>query len=176
MYRAAYRRFSDGHESILLTHSIQGTTGQQDDFSGIRWYELRTSGEFPYIYQQGTFVPDTNYRWMGAIAMDGVGDIAVGFSLSSNVNYPSIFITGREPGDPLGTMEQEATILRGSGSQLPTTCVNGQPCGDRWGDYSGMSVDPVDGCTFWYTNEYLPSSGDFNWHTRIATFKFPSCQ
>jgi hypothetical protein len=98
--------------------------------------------------------------------MDKLGDIAVGYSLSSNVNYPSIRITGRVPSDPLGTMEQELTIVNGTGSQT----------GKRWGDYDSVTVDPVDGCTFWYTNEYLPSSGYGNWHTRIATFKVSSCQ
>ncbi len=173
MDRAAYRHFyTAGYEDIVLTHSVQGTYGQQDDYSGIRWYELRWSPftDNPTIYQQGTFRPNTNYRWMGSIAMDGAGDIAVGFSLSSNLNHPSIFVTGRTPSDAPGTMEQDIAVIRGSGSQV------GDQNADRWGDYSSMTVDSVDDCTFWYTNEYLPSNGEYDaWHTRIATFKFPGC-
>ena len=166
MYRAPFRQFSD-HESVVLTHSVQGTTGQQDDYSGIRWYEIRVDSTVPSfsIYQQGTFKPDTNYRWMGSIAQDAAGDMGLGFSLSSNVNYPSIFVTGRTPADPLGTMEKEAAVVRPTGAQVGSS---------RWGDYDSMSVDPVDDCTFWYTNEYLPSTG-LSWHTRIVTFKFPTC-
>jgi len=167
MNRAAYR-YINGYESIVLTHSVQGTSGQQNNYSGIRWYELRayTNG-YATIYQQGTYKPDTNYRWMGSIAQDKVGDIAVGYSFSSNVNYPSIVITGRTPSDPLGTMEDEVYPIRGTGSQTGD---------DRWGDYDSMTLDPVDDCTFWYTNEYLTNSGNYNWKTRIATIKFSGCQ
>ena len=105
---------------------------------------------------------------MGSIAMDKVGDIALGYSASSNSIYPSIRYTGRVPTDPLGTLQAETSILIGGGSQLRNL--------SRWGDYSAMTVDPVDDCTFWYTNEYLKASGTFNWSTRIASFKFPGCQ
>jgi hypothetical protein len=105
---------------------------------------------------------------MGSIAMDKVGNIAVGYSESSSSVFPSIFITGRVPTDTLGTLQGENTILNGAGSQLPNL--------SRWGDYSSMSVDPVDDCTFWYTTEYLKNSGIFNWSTRIASFKLQGCQ
>jgi hypothetical protein len=160
MYRLAYRHFSDGHESIVVTHSVGSP-------SGIRWYEIRGPGSASLVYQQGTFRPDSNYRWMGSIAMDKVGDIAVGYSVSSSSMYPAIRYTGRVPSDPLGTMETEKTIIQGTGSQTNS---------NRWGDYTSMFVDPTDDCTFWYTNEYLVNNGSNNWHTRIASFKFSLCQ
>src|SRR5664279_1834825 len=104
---------------------------------------------------------------MGSIAMDKAGDIALGYSASSASVYPSIRYTGRIPTDPLGKMEAESIVQAGSGSQLQNL--------SRWGDYSAMTVDPVDDCTFWYTNEYLKMSGDFNWSTWITSFKFPGC-
>jgi hypothetical protein len=104
---------------------------------------------------------------MGSIAMDKLGNIALGYSASSSSVYPSIRFTGRIPTDPLGTMESESSILAGSGSQ------NGNL--HRWGDYSALTVDPADDCTFWYTNEYEKVSGSFNWSTRIASFKLPGC-
>jgi hypothetical protein len=131
---------------------------------------LRSPGGTPTVYQQGTYAPDAKYRWMGSIAMDQNGDIALGYSISSGSTFPSINYTGRVPTDPLGTMEAEKTIIAGGGSQLPS---HGNL--NRWGDYSSMSIDPVDDCTFWYTNQYLPNSGSFNWSTRIASFKFPTC-
>src|SRR5207302_392645 len=112
---------------------------------------------------------DSQYRWMGSIAMDQSGDIAVGYSASSSSNFPAVRYTGRVPSDPAGTMESENSIIEGTGSQ---TNGNG---GSRWGDYSSMSIDPVDDCTFWYTNEYLTANGSFNWKTRIASLKFTSC-
>jgi hypothetical protein len=99
--------------------------------------------------------------------MDKVGDIALGYSASSSSILPSIRYTGRVPTDPLGQMQTENIIQNGGGSQ--TGGLN------RWGDYSSISIDPVDDCTFWYTTEYLKSSGSFNWSTRIASFKFPGC-
>ena len=162
MYRLSYRNFGD-HESLLVNHSV--TAGSS---VGVRWYELRNPNGTPTVYQQGTYAPDSSYRWMGSLAMDRTGNIALGYSVSSANSFPSIRYTGRLAGDPLGVMTQgEGTVVAGGGSQ------NGGL--SRWGDYTSMSVDPADDCTFWYTDEYLASSGSFNWHTRIASFRFPSC-
>ncbi len=161
MYRLAYRNFGD-HESLVVDHSVKAGSG-----SGVRWYEVRSPGTTPTLYQSGTFAPDSAYRWMGSVAMDKVGDIAVGYSVSSSTKYPTIAYTGRVPTDALGTMEGEKIVKAGAGSQ------NGGL--NRWGDYSGMSLDPSDDCTFFYTNEYLKASGSFNWSTEINSFKFPGC-
>jgi hypothetical protein len=161
MSRLAYRNFGD-RESLVVTHSVVGGTSV-----GARWYELRVSSNGNLsVFQQGTYAPDSAYRWMGSIAMDQSGDIALGYSVSSSSLRPSIRYTGRRPSDPPGQMPQgEATIMSGAGSQTNDT---------RWGDYTQMSVDP-NGCTFWYVNEYLPINGMINWHTRIASFRFNSC-
>jgi len=135
--------------------------------TGIRWYEIRSPGASPVVFQQGTFAPDTSFRWMGSAAMDHVGNIAVGYSVSSTALNPAIRFTGRAPADPLGTLGTELAIQAGTGSQLTGL--------SRWGDYSSISVDPVDDCTFWYTTEYLKANGTFNWSTRIANFKFAGC-
>src|SRR5665647_1375325 len=128
---------------------------------------IRDSGS-PTVFQQGTYAPaDATYRWMGSIAMDHAGDMAMGYSASSGSDYPSIRYTGRTRDYTTDSMEAERIIQAGGGSQLPTL--------SRWGDYSAMTVDPVDDCTFWYTNEYLTTSGDFNWSTWITSFKFPGC-
>src|SRR5207237_9879200 len=110
--------------------------------------------------------PDDSYRWMGSIAMDKAGNIALGYSLSSSTIFPSINFTGRIPPDPLGTMETESTIVNGTGSQLDTV--------NRWGDYTSMATD-ADGCNFWYTNQYYQTTSSFNWSTRIASIRFPTC-
>jgi len=162
MFRAPYRNF-DGHESVALSHTV--SSGGR---IGMRWYEIRDPGGTPVLYQEGTYAPDTNARWMGAVAMDSAGNMGLGYSVSSTSTYPSIRYTGRLASDPLGEMSQgETSIIAGTGYQVSTY--------NRWGDYSTMSVDPVDDCTFWYTQEYIASSGSFNWHTRIASFKFDSC-
>jgi len=161
MHRLAYRNFGD-HESLLVNHSVTAGTSV-----GVRWYELRGISGTPVVYQSGTYAPDSNYRWMGSIAMDKLGDIALGYSVSSASIYPSISYTGRAPSDPLGTMQGENSIQTGAGSQTSGL--------SRWGDYSAMTIDPGDDCTFFYTNEYLKANGTFNWSTRIASFKFPSC-
>jgi hypothetical protein len=167
MYRLAYRRFVDGHESLIVNHSVKVSGTKRSEVDGVRWYELRTPNTSPTVFQQGTFAPDGTSRWMGSIAMDKLGNIALGYSASSGSVFPSIRYTGRVPTDPLGTMEAENSILAGGGSQ------NGNL--HRWGDYSAMTVDPADDCTFWYTSEYEKSSGSFNWSTRIASFKLLGC-
>jgi len=162
MYRLAYRNFGS-HESLVVTHSVAAGAAA----SGARWYEVRDPNGSPSVYQQGTYSPDSDARWMGSIAMDGSGNMALGYSVSSNSTRPSIRYTGREASDPLGTMQSENTIITGTGSQTGGL--------SRWGDYSAMDIDPVDDCTFWFTTEYLKSNGSFNWSTRIASFKFPGC-
>ncbi|MFI6602343.1 hypothetical protein ACIBHX_39345 [Nonomuraea sp. NPDC050536] len=157
MFRLAYRNLGD-HESLVVNHSV-GT--------GVRWYELRMSGGNPTVFQQGTYSPDATYRWMGSVAMDKVGNIALGYTASSSSIHPQIRFTGRLAADPAGQMTQgEGTLVAGNGSQTSYS---------RWGDYSSMSVDPTDGCTFWYTHEYIPANGNFNWHTRLASFQLPNC-
>ncbi len=171
MYRLAYRNFTAaGHESLVVNHSIKASGSKRSEVDGVRWYELRsvTSGT-PTVYQQGTYAPaDGTSRWMGSIAMDKVGNIAVGYSASSGSLFPSIRFTARAAADPLGTLGTETNLLTGGGSQTGTL--------HRWGDYSALTVDPVDDCTFWYTNEYEKVSGSFNWSTRIASFKLAGCQ
>ncbi|HST06502.1 MAG TPA: S-layer homology domain-containing protein [Chloroflexia bacterium] len=166
MYRLAYRNFGD-HESLVVNHTVN--VGGVD---GIRWYELRdpNNAAGASVYQQGTYAPtDGLFRWMGSIAMDRMGDMALGFSTSSSTAYPSINYTGRLVGDPLGTMPQgEATLQTGTGSE-------DYPAAHRWGDYSSMQVDPVDDCTFWYTTMYFQVTGERDWRTRIGSFKFPGC-
>jgi hypothetical protein len=166
MFRLAYRNFGS-HESLVVNHAAKTSVAA----SGVRWYEIRNPNATPVVFQQGTLTSGGTSLWMGSIAMDKVGDLALGFSESSSTIHPSIAFTGRRPSDPLGTMEGITTIFAGKGSQTGGT-ANG---GNRWGDYSGMAIDPSTDCTFWYVDEYIPSNGNFNFHTRIASFKFPTC-
>jgi hypothetical protein len=162
MFRLAYRNFGD-HESLVTNHAV--TVGSS---VGVRWYELRVSANgTPTVFQQGTYAPDATYRWMGSIAMDKVGNVGLGYSASSSSLNPQVRYTGRLAGDPAGQMTQaEDTIIAGGGSQTTYS---------RWGDYSSMVVDPADGCTFWYTQEYEATTGTRNWHTRLASFTLPGC-
>jgi hypothetical protein len=164
MYRLAYRNFGD-HESV-----VGNITVNSSGVAGIRWFELRgvTAGPVT-VYQESTYQPDTTWRWMGSAAMDHLGNLAIGFSASSAAVNPQIRYAGRLVTDPLNQLSQgEGHILDGAGFQSGTS--------NRWGDYSALTVDPLDDCTFWYTNEYyeMPNAS-FAWKTRIANFRFPSC-
>jgi List-Bact-rpt repeat protein/PASTA domain-containing protein len=165
MFRLAYRNFGD-HESLVGNQTVSS-----NGVAGIRWYEIRnaTSG-VPAFAQQSTFQPDTTNRWLGSAAMDGAGDLAIGYSVSSTSLAPGLRSAGRLASDPPSTLAQgEGTLFGGIGDQQGTN--------SRWGDYSSLSVDPVDDCTFWFTSEYYPSgSSAYNWRTRIASFTFPSCR
>ncbi len=160
MYRLAYRNFGD-HESLVINHSVaSGTSG------GPRWYEIRSPGNSPTIFQQGTYAPDSNYRWMGSIAMGKAGDMLLSYSVSSGSMHPAIAYTGRLSSDTKGQMESENTLLTGTGSQTGHS---------RWGDYTAMRIDPSDDCTFWFTNQYLQTTGDFAWKTHVGSFVFTGC-
>ena len=161
MYRLAYRNFGD-HESVVGNYSVRA-----GGVAGVRWFELRnvTSGPVT-LFQESTYQPDTTWRWMASAAMDKRGNFVVGFSASSPTIFPQLRYAGRLASDPPNTLSQgEAHLFDGTGSQTDT--------GNRWGDYSSLSVDPVDDNTFWYTNEYYASTSSFNWRTRIGSFRFP---
>lgn len=162
MFRLAYRNFGD-HESLVANHTVKGGA-----LAGVRWYEIRSPASSPFVLQQGTVIdPDSDF-WMASIAMDKAGNIALGFSASSLNLNPSVFLVGRAPTDPLGTMSGPTVLVNGGGVQRRSF--------NRWGDYSSMVIDPNDDCTFWYTQEYYKTTGSFNWNTRITAIKFDSCK
>lgn len=157
MFRLQYRNF-ETHQVMVTNHTVD----VDDGHAGVRWYEMRDNndGNGWFIYQQGTYAPDANHRWMGSIAMNGIGNIALGYTVSSDSISPSVRYTGRTSDAPLGEMNiAEVELIRGSGSQASIS---------RWGDYSCMSVDPSDDSTFWYTQEYMGGG----WRTRISSFDF----
>jgi hypothetical protein len=160
MYRVTYRNYGT-YEAMSVAMNVNA-----NNFAAVRWYELRNLSTTPMIYQQGTFGNTVDHRWMASPAMDRSGNLAIGYTISSQNRYPSVAYAGRLVTDPLGQLAQgEALIYAANGSQ---SGVN------RWGDYSQLSVDPSDDCTFWYTTEYNESF-DWIWQTRIGSFKFPSC-
>ena len=167
MFRLAWRRFAAGYEAMVVTHSVSALPSA----AGIRWYELRrTGGRAWTVHQQGTYAPDTDSRWMGSAAMDKNGGIAVGYSVSGpTTTFPGIRIAGRTARDPKGTLSRETKVVDGFGVQTTASLLA------RWGDYSAMSVDPVDDCTLWYTTQYMESVGIFNWSSRIAAVRLPGC-
>jgi hypothetical protein len=170
MMQNQYRNLG-GQESLWLSHTV----GNGSAIASVRWYQLNVSGGTVATsspVQQGTFNPDANHRFMPSLAVDGSGNMAIGYSVSSSTTYPSIRYAGRLVTDPLNTLGQgETTLWAGTGAQ--TNTCGGGACA-RWGDYTAMSIDPVDDCTFWYTNEYYGTNGG-NWQTRIGSFKYPSC-
>ena len=169
-FRLAYRNFK-GYESLVTNQSVEAAPG----VAGVRWYEIRRTNGVYSLYQQGTYAPgDGVHRWMGSIAQDKNGNMALGYSVVNATDvYPGIRYTGRLNGDPLGQMTLgEGVVINGSGVQRSTN--------SRWGDYTDMTVDPADDCTFWYVNEYYTLAGQLSspagWQTRIASFKLPGCQ
>ena len=161
--RPVYRN-DDGRDALLAAHSVQMADGRV----GLRWYEIREPFGAARAYQQGDVAPGTTSRWMGSINGDKAGNIALGYSVASSDTPPGIAYTGRLRSDPPGRMQAEEIIFNGNGvqsDQARTMRAAG-----------ALALDPIDGCTFWYTQRYLPSTGPANWRTRIASFKFEGCQ
>jgi hypothetical protein len=173
MYRLAYRNFGT-HESLVVSHSVC-VSGCPNGPTGVRWYEIQNPSGTPSVAQQSTYAPDSTYRWMPSIAMDQAGNLAVGYSKSDGTSVkPSVAYAGRLATDPVSTLQSETVVANGA------FVINNT--WHRWGDYSAMTVDPVDDCTFWYTQEYMNDASSpmgpnnpFSWNTRIANFKFPTC-
>jgi hypothetical protein len=151
-----------GTESLWVSHTVD-VSGH----TGVRWTEIRGMSGTPSVYQESTYAPDSNHRFMPSLAVNGLGQMAVGYSVSSGSLNPAIRYAGRLSTDPAGTLGlTETSLIAGAGYQSGG--------GGRWGDYSSMSVDPNDDCTFWYTTEYYAANG-FNWQTRIGSFRLSTC-
>jgi hypothetical protein len=159
----------NGVESLWDSHSVQGSSATQ---SAVRWYQIPvTGGTVGSALQAATWNPTSANRFMPSLAVNRLGDMAIGYSVSGTSLFPSIRYAGRLAGSAVNTLPlTEATLINGTGTQVgncgPDVC-------HRWGDYSAMTLDP-DGCTFWYTNEYYATNG-LDHHTRIGSFKYSGC-
>lgn len=168
MHRLQYRNFGT-HQSLVTNHTVNVGTGTTLALhqAGVRYYELRNTAGTYGVNEQASFAPDTDNRWMGSAAMDNEGNLAVGYSVSSLTVFPSVRYAGRLAGDPPNGLAQgEATLIAGGFVQTHTS--------SRWGDYSSMNVDPIDDCTFWYTQEYYSTDDPgitAEWKTRVGSFK-----
>ncbi|HKQ63143.1 MAG TPA: hypothetical protein VJS92_17785 [Candidatus Polarisedimenticolaceae bacterium] len=160
MHRLSYFNYNGDHQSIVgnFVTDVDGS-----NHGGVRWFELRGSGASWSVFQEGTYSIDSNHRWMGSIAIDQTGNIALGYNVSSTSVFPSLRYTGRLVTDPLGVMSQPESVIHNG------TASNGS---NRYGDYAMMSLDPADDCTFWFTGEDNTSS---SWRTQIASFRFEAC-
>ena len=162
MQRLVYRNYGR-YQSIAAVHSIDTKAGG----GGVRWYEFRLdkTGK-PHLYQQGTYAPDSNYRWLGSIAMDRKGDIGIGYSYGGATVYPGQRFAARLADDPKGQMTlHEAVLADGQASQTTTL---------RWEDYTTLDIDPSDDCTFWYVGDYFHTGAE-NYSTRIGAYRLPGC-
>jgi hypothetical protein len=166
MVPLAWRQTLDGVEHLIVNNAVLSSGAASEE-----WFDITDPNINPVVAQQGTLVPDANDNfWMGSSNIDKDGNIALGFSNSSNRIFPGILFTGRLATDALNTMEATQSVIAGGGYQ------NG--IGNEWGDHSIMAVDPSDDCTFWYSNEYYTTGNSDSqlWSTRVIEFKFTSCQ
>ncbi|WP_223788264.1 fibronectin type III domain-containing protein [Marinicella meishanensis] len=181
MYRASARAYPSA-SGLPIDMAINHVADAGDGIAGVKWvnFSMRYDGlggspadNFSVkIRDEGLFSPDDDYRWMGAISIDQNRNLGLAYSVSSLTTFPSVRYTGRTGDDPTGQMRSEASCVVGTGVQ---TFVDSSGRAGRWGDYSSMSVDPVDQCTFWMTVEYVANTGAVDWENRICSFTFPEC-
>jgi uncharacterized repeat protein (TIGR01451 family) len=163
-FRLAYRNFGD-HEKLTFAQTVDAS--DFPNHAGIRWYELRKTGGVWSIFQQSTFAPDADHRWIGSLAMDEAGNMAMGYNVSGSV-YPSLRVAGRAASDLPGAMSEDFTLQAGSGAQTGFLF---------WGDYSQTTLDPADDCTFWHVGSFQPvTSNQQSWATQIGAFRFCDCR
>jgi hypothetical protein len=162
MARLAYRRIGQ-RESIVAVHSVNTSAGG----GGVRWYEFRLDNHrVPSVYQQGTYAPDSAFRWMASPAMDARGNIGIGYSYGAPAEFAGQRFAGRLATDPPGKLTLRETVLvEGEAPQVNTL---------RWEDYTQTAVDPSDDCTIWYVGDYL-KRGAASYSTRIGAFRMPGC-
>jgi hypothetical protein len=162
MARLVYRRFPT-HEALVAVHSVNTVAGA----GGVRWYELRVGTDRALaLHQQGTYAPDSSYRWMASPALDRFGNIGIGYSFGGTPHFAGQRFAGRTPEAPLGLLSLRETVLV-EGAAAQTTTL-------RWEDYTQTAIDPSDDCTVWYVGDYL-RAGATAFSTRIGAFRMPGC-
>jgi hypothetical protein len=176
MYRIAYRNFGT-HDSLVFNQTVRTSPVGETYRAGVRVYELRRNliAAPPFspfaVYDQTTLGDNQTSRWMAAAAQDHQGNIAFEYSTSNEIEKPAILYSGRLGSEPAGTFRIEQSLIKGTGVQTAF--------GFRWGNFTGMTVDPVDDCTFWMTNQYYTAESQaespFSWLTRIGKFRFAEC-
>ncbi len=177
MYRVAYRNFGT-HDSLVLNQTVRVTPINEQYRAGIRLYELRrnlipATPSTPFTVHEAATLNgngDGVNRWIGSVAQDHQGNLAIGYTYGNQDKKPSIYYTGKLATEPSGVFRDENALIEGTGVQTAF--------GFRWGDYASMSVDPTDDCSFWLTHEYYTLESQdfpFGWLTRIGKFKFDEC-
>ena len=163
MARLVYRRIGD-RESIVAVHSVNTTAGG----GGVRWYEFRVNKTgYVDLFQQGTYAPEGNYRWMASPAIDKKGNIGIGYSFGGSNDFPGQRFAGRLSKDKLGMLTLNETILvKGEAAQTNTL---------RWEDYTQTAIDPSDDCTIWYVGDYLKKEAK-SYSTKIGAFRMKGCK
>jgi hypothetical protein len=162
MARVIYRRIGN-RETIVASHSVNTTAGG----GGVRWYELRLDkSRRPTLYQQGTYAPDSGYRWLGSPAIDAKGNIGIGYSFGGDGHYAGQRFAARLADDPKGQLTLREVVLAEGAAPQTTTL--------RWEDYTQTAIDPSDDCTIWYVGDYLQKDAA-SYSTRIAAVRLPGC-
>jgi hypothetical protein len=136
MYRLAYRNLGANRETLVFAESVDPPGSA---VAGIQLVEIRNpAANPPAIYNNVNLNPDTTNRWMGAAATDKLGNVGLGYSVSSSTLSPGIRIAGRLRNDIRNSLRGEVNVQSGSGSQTASA--------QRWGDYATMQIDPSDDC------------------------------
>jgi hypothetical protein len=163
MARVVYRNLGT-RESIVAVHSVNTEAAA----GGVRWYEFGVNDDRSVtLRQQGTYAPDSSYRWMASPAIDRAGNIAIGYSFGGTPHFAGQRIAARLANDPPGELTlRERVLVEGEAAQTTTL---------RWEDYTQTAVDPVDDCTIWYVGDYLKAEAT-SYSTRIAAIRMPGCQ
>ncbi len=158
MNKIYYRNFGT-HESIVGTHTVDANYPALPIKAALRWYEFRRSGALWSAYQQSTYSPDADGRFMASININSKGQIALLFNSSGEGKYASIHFTGRNNSDPLNVMAYDERVIK-KGDAYGTF-------GNRWGDYNDLVTDPLNDSIFWSTAMY----GSNNWKTQMTAFR-----
>lgn len=163
MNRITYRNFGT-HEAIVLNHTVDANYPSTAR-AGLRWYELRRSGGNWSVFQQSTYSPDADHRWMGSVNINSKGQIALAYNHSGAGKFASVYFSGRNEADPPGTLAVTDVLLK-EGTAYGTFS-------NRWGDYNDLANDVVNDSIFWFTAMYGGAAS--SWSTRVSSFKIGLC-
>jgi len=166
-WRGQSSELRDGH--IYMTNQTISCNPGSGTVDCVRWAKIDPAANS--IVDAGVLGSNGEYRTFANAVSNSCGDMAVGYSKGSSSTFPSTYVTGRLSTDPAGTLQAETLLKAGEGT---FSCFDGSAY--RWGDYTGMTIDP-DGATFWYLGEYSKpgAHASCDWGTYIGSFTFDGC-
>ncbi len=152
-------------DTLVGAFTVNPLEGEDAGQATVFWFTAFTDNLPAVTLDQQGFVgaediADTTFTGFPAVAINYKGDIGIGFSASASSIYAGAYFTVHQSTDASGAVQPSQVLHEGLDYYLRT--FNPFHVGNRWGDYSSLSLDPENAYNFWVYNQYAWTRGDYD--------------